>query len=87
MTVYPYQLPTYKERESQREREDQREKGWTDIQTYSRQTASDTQKEKKVSPHSPVLSILLRWPFGLVNLSPGNRDSLSTTATPLRTCS
>ncbi len=62
----------------------QRVKGWTNIQTYSRCTACDTLKEKK---SEPMLSILLRWPFGLVNLSPGNRNSLSTTATPLRTCS
>lgn len=31
--VYAYQLTVYKERQSQREREDKIEKGWTDIQT------------------------------------------------------
>lgn len=48
---------------------------------------SVTQIKKKRSPHWSRVSILLRWPFGLVKLSPGNRDSLSTTTTPLCTCS
>lgn len=57
------------------------------IVSYMHVYCDSTETKQPGSFHSTILSIPLRWPFGPVNLSPGNRDSLSSTATPLRTCS